>query len=116
MKKKNKHLLAAVAGVSALSSLLSSAEAASRIWSGGGTDNNWSTAGNWGGTAPKAGDTLTFGGTIGLNNTNDLTAYSNLNGITFSSGAAPLPSAAMPSPFPPASPTTAPTPRPSTWA
>ena len=29
-------------------------------WTGGGGDNNWTTAANWGGTAPVAGDDLVF--------------------------------------------------------
>ena len=36
---------------------------AAKTWSGGGADNNWSTGGNWGGTAPTSGDTATFNGT-----------------------------------------------------
>lgn len=31
-----------------------------RTWTGGGTTNNWSDAGNWGGTAPTSGDRLLF--------------------------------------------------------
>ncbi len=41
-------------------------------WTGGGADNNWSTGGNWGGTAPDAtGDNLLFTGSAGPNNTNN---------------------------------------------
>jgi autotransporter-associated beta strand protein len=50
------------------------AVAANRTWSGGGTNNNWSTAGNWGGTAPANNDNLTFNGTTQLNNTNDISS------------------------------------------
>ena len=50
-----------------------------RIWTGGGGDNYWKTAANWGGTAPASGDALVFGGTIRTINTN------NFSGATFSS-------------------------------
>ena len=36
--------------------------ATSRTWTGAGADNNWTTPGNWGGTAPVAGDDLVFPG------------------------------------------------------
>ncbi|MDD4101627.1 MAG: autotransporter-associated beta strand repeat-containing protein [Kiritimatiellae bacterium] len=61
--------------------------AADRIWTGEGADGNWSTAANWGGSAPVANDTLLFGGTTGLVNNNDLAADTFLNGITFLPGA-----------------------------
>jgi len=31
-------------------------------WTGGGADSNWSTVGNWGGTAPNYATGLQFGG------------------------------------------------------
>ena len=34
--------------------------AATATWTGGGADNNWTNALNWGGTAPVAGDDLVF--------------------------------------------------------
>ncbi len=41
-------------------------------WTGGGVDNNWSTGGNWDGTAPPVkGDNLLFAGSVRPNNTND---------------------------------------------
>ncbi|HEY4415871.1 MAG TPA: autotransporter-associated beta strand repeat-containing protein [Verrucomicrobiae bacterium] len=46
--------------------------AANRTWSGGGADNNWSTALNWGGTAPVNNDNLIFNGTTQQNNTNNI--------------------------------------------
>lgn len=47
--------------------------AATDVWTGGGTNNNWSTAANWGGTAPNAtGDNLIFAGSAQPNNTNNL--------------------------------------------
>ncbi len=46
--------------------------AADRTWSGGGTNNYWSTGANWGGTAPVNNDNLIFSGTTRPGNTNDL--------------------------------------------
>ena len=59
-----------------------------KTWNGGGGNNNWSTSNNWGGTgAPAAGDSLFFGGSTRLTNTNNLTAGTSFAGITFNSGA-----------------------------
>lgn len=56
-------------------------------WDGGGTDNNWSAAGNWDNDAvPVFATSLTFAGSTRLNNTNDLTSVS-ANSITFDSAA-----------------------------
>lgn len=61
-----------------------SAQAATRTWSGAGGDANWSTAANWGGTAPVAGDDLVFpGGAARLTNNNDLAASTSFNTISF---------------------------------
>ncbi len=56
-------------------------------WSGGGSDANWSTAANWGGTAPVAGSDLVFASSTGLNTTNDLTAGTQFGNLTFNAGA-----------------------------
>ena len=61
--------------------------AANRTWTGGGADNNWNTATNWGGTAPVANDLLFFDGTTRLTNTNNIAANTAFNGITFNSTA-----------------------------
>ena len=63
--------------------------AADRTWDGGGANVNWSTITNWDGdaTAPVANDVLFFGGSLGLINTNDFTAGTQFNGITFNSDA-----------------------------
>lgn len=58
-----------------------------RTWNGGGTDNHWTTADNWGGTAPSPGDMLLFGGTIGLTTSNDFDPDTAFAGITFNNGA-----------------------------
>lgn len=46
---------------------------AQATWSGGGTDDNWSTGDNWDGIAPIDGDGLIFAGATRLVNTNNLT-------------------------------------------
>ena len=57
-------------------------------WTGGGGDNLWSDAANWGGTAPAADSALAFAGNSGLTNTNDSAAGTQVNGIIFNAGAA----------------------------
>ncbi len=52
-------------------------------WTGGGGDNNWTTAGNWGGAAPISPEALIFAGTTRLAPTNDFAALTQFNGITF---------------------------------
>lgn len=55
-----------------------------KSWNGGGSDNNWSTAGNWGGVTPvDNADALSFGGAVRLVNTNDLTADWRFSSLTF---------------------------------
>ena len=65
------------------------ATTAVKTWNGGsGSNNDWSSSNNWGGTgAPVAGDSLTFGGSTRLTPNNNLTADTSLAGITFSAGA-----------------------------
>lgn len=56
-------------------------------WDGGGAGNTWSTAGNWDNdTVPVFATSLKFGGSLRLNNTNDLAGVS-ANNITFDSAA-----------------------------
>lgn len=59
--------------------------AATRTWTGAGADNNWSTAANWGGTAPLAGDDLVFpdGAARMTTNNNDLQLWTLFNSISF---------------------------------
>ena len=54
------------------------------IWTGGGADANWSTPGNWGGTLPASGQSLTFQGNVRLANNNNLLAAAGQ--ITFGNG------------------------------
>ena len=59
--------------------------AAGATWTGGGADNNWTSAANWGGAAPVAGDDLIFpDGAARLSNTNDFPAGTSFNSITIS--------------------------------
>ncbi len=62
--------------------------AATITWNGGGADNNWSTAANWGGTAPVSGDALIFSGVTRLTNGNDISGgvLTNVGAVTFNSG------------------------------
>jgi fibronectin-binding autotransporter adhesin len=62
--------------------------AGTATWNGGGQDNLWQNPGNWGGTPPSAGDALIFQGTVRLNNTNNFSASTPFNGITFASPSA----------------------------
>ena len=71
----------------ALLPLYMSAAASDRTWNGGGVDAKWTSAANWGGTAPVAADALCFGGSSKLVNTNDLPADTLFAGLTFNSGA-----------------------------
>src|SRR5437867_489211 len=57
-----------------------------RTWNGGGADDNWTTADNWGGTVPLAGDDLVFDGTTRLTPNNDFPADTNFRSITFNAG------------------------------
>lgn len=59
--------------------------AATKTWTGGGSDSNVSTGANWGGSAPTAGDDLVFPITVSNKTvTNDLTAGTSFNTITIS--------------------------------
>jgi fibronectin-binding autotransporter adhesin len=59
---------------------------ATLTWNGGGADTIWTTAANWGGIAPVAGDTLVFSGTTRPSNTNDFAAATTFDSITLSEG------------------------------
>ncbi len=63
------------------------AHAATRTWDGGGTNDNWKTKDNWGGTALAANDDLVFGGTTQLTTDNNFNNGTNFASITFASGA-----------------------------
>lgn len=58
------------------------------VWDGDGTDNLWSTAGNWqSDVAPAAGHLLSFGATEKAEHVNDFPAGTAFNGIQFTAGA-----------------------------
>src|SRR5215213_4410379 len=79
---KRSMVMAACAGV-----LGAAGAAYGATWNGGGADDNWTTPGNWGGTAPVADDPLAFGGLLRLTNTNDFGTNVAFSGITFNAGA-----------------------------
>src|SRR5256885_1746156 len=82
---RNKHWIPILSVVSVCLFLSASASAATRTWTGGGADNNWGTAANWGGTFPVAGDDLVFpSGAARLSNTNNIAAGTSFNSITIS--------------------------------
>src|SRR5215204_6657261 len=60
-----------------------SSRAATLIWSGGGSDDLWSTPANWAGVVPMPGDFLIFTNTVRLNNTNNFSPGTLFGGITF---------------------------------
>ena len=58
------------------------------VWNGGGADNNWMTAGNWGGTLPASpGSALVFDGSTRLTNNNNFAANTVFSGIQFNATA-----------------------------
>lgn len=57
--------------------------AASKTWSGAGSDSYWSTGANWGGIAPTNWDTITFSGANRQANTNDIPSL-QIGAVTFS--------------------------------
>ena len=74
----------AVVTVVGLASGTGSIVAATGTWTGAGGDNFWSTAANWGGTVPVAGYDLVFpNGAARLTNTNDLSAGTSFNSVSF---------------------------------
>jgi autotransporter-associated beta strand protein len=80
MKRKIGQMVVAacVAGMAGL------AEAADRVWTGGGALPNWSASENWsGGTPPSAGDRPVFSGTTGLTANNDFVWNLSFAGLLF---------------------------------
>lgn len=65
--------------------------AAVKTWDGGGGNSNWNTAANWdgagSGAVPAAGDSLVFAGATKVTNSNNFTAGTSFDGISFASGA-----------------------------
>ncbi|HSX48736.1 MAG TPA: hypothetical protein VLE44_00575 [Candidatus Saccharimonadales bacterium] len=75
-------------GILFLSFKINIVHAASRVWDGGGGDNNWSTCANWDGpdTCPVAGDTVTFNATSTKNSTVDAGFGGSIGVININSG------------------------------
>jgi len=63
------------------------ASAGTCIWTGGGGNNDWTNAANWGGTAPVSGDSLIFTGSTQLITTNKFTAGTSFSNLTFDASA-----------------------------
>lgn len=83
-KSRRAVFLNAILFVSAIFFLYGGADAATLTWTGA-SNALWSDPGNWGGTAPVAGDDLFFpGGASNLSNNNDFAAGTSFNSITFS--------------------------------
>ncbi len=59
---------------------------AQRTWTGGGSDANWQTAANWGGTAPAADQLLIFNGTVKKTSTNNFPIGTRFAGMVFRPG------------------------------
>src|SRR5438046_1523754 len=77
---------AATAGCTAVGAaavVSSQVQAATRTWNGGGADDNWGTAANWGGTAPAPWDDLVFGGSTRLTPSNNLAAGRIVGSVSF---------------------------------
>jgi autotransporter-associated beta strand protein len=89
IRDRNKRWAAVVAGLGGLFCAQPAAKASSYLWTGGGTDNNWTDAANWGGAAPTGQplDNLYFGGASRLNPVADTLNPWQLNNISFDSGA-----------------------------
>lgn len=63
-----------------------SAQASTRTWNGGGTDNNWGTSANWGSSGtPITADALIFQGSAKLSNVNNIGTLSGIGALTISS-------------------------------
>lgn len=63
------------------------ARAANKTWAAAPTNDLWSTGANWGGSAPVAGDALSFGASSVVELRNDLTNGLSIAGITFNNAA-----------------------------
>jgi autotransporter-associated beta strand protein len=63
-------------------------QAATKTWTGGGGNNNWSTSANWSPAGqPASGDALVFSGATQPSTNNDIAAGTSFASITFSAGA-----------------------------
>lgn len=65
--------------IAAIVSLLLMTNVFAATWNGAGSDDNWSTAENWGGGVPASNEELIFGGNTRTKNSNNLANYSALS-------------------------------------
>ncbi|MGC9944270.1 MAG: hypothetical protein ABSE48_20780, partial [Verrucomicrobiota bacterium] len=79
------HCARIVISALALALLAPASSRAASTWTGDGGNNDWSTTGNWN-VAPSFPTGLTFAGTTGLLNSNDLSGIT-VSSITFDSAA-----------------------------
>ena len=89
IRRRTKCWAALAAGLGGLCYAQSAAQATSYLWTGGGSDNNWTDAANWGGAAPTGQplDNLYFGGASRLNPVANTINPWQLNSISFDSSA-----------------------------
>ena len=80
-------LLTTPAGLAFLVLATHLALADTHFWTGGGSDNNWTTAANWDIGTPTAGDGLYFNGGTRTTPVNDFPAGTSFNRIEFRPGA-----------------------------
>src|ERR1044071_10450889 len=67
------------------------ARAGTKTWNGGAVpDGNWTTPGNWNGVAPSPNDLLAFAGGTQTSTTNNFTAGTSFNNLSFLSSASPF--------------------------
>jgi fibronectin-binding autotransporter adhesin len=84
LKNYTRWIPAALVGAAAIGT---SAMAFADTWTGAGSDNNWMTAVNWGGTQPTPLDSLIFAGTTRLTPTNNFPTDTAFTNLTFNAGA-----------------------------
>ena len=91
-RRLQRHLAASLLLTGSLSFFAASLQASGNTttWTGGGSDDNWGTSGNWsGGVTPSGGgdDIINFAGSTRLTPNNNYTAFTQFQSILFSTGA-----------------------------
>ena len=87
MKKRTQSRSNWMLAAAASSALIGTVHAAPVTWTGGGANDNWTTASNWSPAAAVAGDVLTFDGSTRLTPLNDFAAGTAFGGIAFAPAA-----------------------------
>jgi fibronectin-binding autotransporter adhesin len=87
MRQRNQKSVTLLAA--AIASIAMCSASSAQTWTGGGTDDLWGSAANWGGTAPLPGATtdLIFAGSTRLTPNNNYTAFDDFRNVLFASGA-----------------------------